>query len=335
MNIMHIFYKADNPQWPLTGPTKLHIYQWHNTVVFQHIVYVNLLPQQDWRTHMVNSEKILDPIKSDYFVWYDTAPTDIPIYHYHNAYEIFFFIRGNVHFCVEEYRFNLEPGNILLIQPWENHRVESYGNSLYERFAVNISYHVLEQLSTAHTNLSDRLFNRPFGKPNIIATGEEECRELASIMHKLHGVYSNDRYGKDVLCNAYMAQALVLMNSCIQKRDVLKLPNTMPDLVEKTLNFINKNLPDYITLEELSKELYHNGIYISRRFKEITGLTIKDYILRKRISLSQHYLTKGYSVADSALKAGFSDPSNFTRTFTKYVGITPKKYQKRDEKITQ
>lgn len=106
------------------------------------------------------------------------------------------------------------------------------------------------------------------------------------------------------MCSSYIAQALVLINTCMLKRDALKLPNTMPELVEKTLNYINNHLPDYITLDELSKELYHNGIYISRRFKEITGLTIKEYTLRKRISLAQHYLIKGYSVADSAQKRG-------------------------------
>ena len=232
---------------------------------------------------------------------------------------------------MEESRFDLTPGNILLIQPWENHRVESYGGTYYERFAVNVSYNILDKLSTPKTNLTDRLFNRPFGRPNIIATNEEELKKLSEIMHNLHKEYKGNEYGKDIMCSSYIAQALVLINTCMLKRDALKLPNTMPELVEKTLNYINNHLPDYITLDELSKELYHNGIYISRRFKEITGLTIKEYTLRKRISLAQHYLIKGYSVADSAQKAGFDDPSNFTRTFTKYIGITPKKYQKRAE----
>lgn len=125
--------------------------------------------------------KNLDPITSDYFVWYATTPTDIPIYHYHNAYEIFFFIKGHVHVCVEESRFDLTPGNILLIQPWENHRVESYGGTYYERFAVNVSYNILDKLSTPKTNLTDRLFNRPFGRPNIIATNEEELNNYLKL----------------------------------------------------------------------------------------------------------------------------------------------------------
>lgn len=268
------------------------------------------------------------PISYDLFV-----PRPIPHktrqeYHTHNVYEIFFFLQGKVRFYVEYSCFKLNPGNIVLIGPQESHRVELEEDTVYERFAVNVSHKFIQNCATVQTDLLDRLFNRPFGRPHILETNEKQRAELKAVFGRLLAGYYQDDFGKDVLCSAYMMEILVRLNRLILDQGNITLPNTMPELVKQTLRYISDHLPNYITLEELSKELYHNSTYISRKFKAVTGFSIQEYILRKRLYLAQSYLLKGYSVGDSAMKAGFGDHSNFTRTFTKYVGCTPKKYQK-------
>lgn len=272
--------------------------------------------------------KVNAPISSDLFISNAMGLNVTPEYHTHNVYEIYFFIEGDVNYYVEHNCFRLKAGNILLMLPQENHRVELIDKTVYKRYSINISHRFLEMNSTPHTNLSDRLFNRPFGKPYVLFTNPEQRAKLITLFHKTQEIYHSDLFGRDVLCTSYMIQILVALNELRIEQGDMTLPNTMPVLVEQILGHINDNLPNYITLEQLSKELYHNSTYISRRFKEVTGFSIQEYILRKRIYLAQSYLQKGYSVGDSAIKAGFGDHSNFTRTFSKYVGCTPKKYQK-------
>ena len=277
-------------------------------------------------------QRVYAPISSDLYIS-DSRSLNRTEYHTHNIYEIYFFLKGEVKFYVEYNCFHLKPGNIIFIHPQESHRAELTDETVYTRFVINMSHKFLETHSTPQTNLMDRLFNRSFGKPNILATNEEQRNELIPLFQKIWDVYHSEVFGRDVLCSSYVEQVLVALNTIMIKQGEIDIPNTMPDLVKQTLQYINEHLPNYITLEELSGVLYHNGTYISRRFKEVTGFSIQEYILRKRIYLAQSYLMKGYSVSDSAIKAGFGNHSNFTRTFSKYIGCTPKMYQKNLENL--
>ena len=55
-------------------------------------------------------------------------------------------------------------------------------------------------------------------------------------------------------------------------------------------------------------------------------MTINKYVTAKRIAHSKEYLAQGYSVTETCEKCGFNDYSNFLKSFTKAVGITPGNY---------
>ncbi|WP_341282735.1 AraC family transcriptional regulator [Paenibacillus sp. FSL H8-0537] len=102
----------------------------------------------------------------------------------------------------------------------------------------------------------------------------------------------------------------------------------MPELVRNTMNYIEVNLARELTLEHLSEVLCMNSTYISRQFKKHTGLTIRAYILSRRIELSKYYLTEGMSITEACYQSGFGDYANFIRSFTKVNGISPGKFIK-------
>lgn len=101
----------------------------------------------------------------------------------------------------------------------------------------------------------------------------------------------------------------------------------MPRLVSGTIAYIEQHLTEEITLDILAEHFHHNGTYMSRCFKNITGISLHQYIIRKRISLAKKYLNEGCSPIDACYLSGFNDYSNFSRTFTKHVGESPKKFQ--------
>ena len=64
-------------------------------------------------------------------------------------------------------------------------------------------------------------------------------------------------------------------------------------------------------------------------FKQKTGYSVKQYLLRRRLGEAQIRLASTQdSVQRIAEESGFEDASYFSRIFLKYVGLTPSEYRK-------
>ncbi len=68
--------------------------------------------------------------------------------------------------------------------------------------------------------------------------------------------------------------------------------------------------------------------YLSQLFKKTTGLTVTEYIMKKRLSSAKQLLDRDVSISDTAYALGFCSESYFISCFKKKYGITPKEYVK-------
>ena len=74
----------------------------------------------------------------------------------------------------------------------------------------------------------------------------------------------------------------------------------------------------------LAASFFLSESYICRIFKQATGTTINQYITAKRISRAKILLAEGRTVTEACSLCGFGDYSNFLKSFTRAVGISPK-----------
>ena len=95
------------------------------------------------------------------------------------------------------------------------------------------------------------------------------------------------------------------------------------------LFYIDAHIQDTLTIEQLAGHVHHNGVYLNRRFKQITGLTLNQYILAKKISRAQSCLQEGLTAGEACEQAGFHDYATFYRAFCREMGVSPKQYQQR------
>ncbi|MGZ7441244.1 helix-turn-helix domain-containing protein [Paenibacillus sp. TH7-28] len=269
-----------------------------------------------------------DPIKKDYLYLHRTTTYNLgTFYHRHEAYELYLFLRGNVNFYIENSCYHLEPGDLIVIHPEEMHRSFSLDESEYERITINLQKSYLHQLSTPATHLSECFDYRPKGKGNIFHLNETRLKQFLQLAGNLEEVLVSDAYGSDILANSYIAQLLVLANSVFQNASFTST-DIMPELVRKTMEYIESHLSQNISLDHLTAEFYLSSTYISRQFKKHTGLTLRSYILDRRIALAKSYLCEGLSITEACYQSGFSDYANFIRSFTKIAGISPGKFVK-------
>jgi AraC family transcriptional regulator len=93
---------------------------------------------------------------------------------------------------------------------------------------------------------------------------------------------------------------------------------------------IDRNLDGPLSLQELSALAGLSVFHFARTFKERTGLSPHQYVLRRRVERAKELLLDSRaSLAEIALRCGFSHQSHFTRAFHQLSGITPTRWRER------
>ncbi len=104
-------------------------------------------------------------------------------------------------------------------------------------------------------------------------------------------------------------------------------------VMDRILNYINKNINDEITLQTISEKFIINPSYLSRVFKATTGQGFVQYVTSIKIEKAKELLkNNGMDIADIALGLGFSDQQYFNRVFKKTTGHTPNEVRNMSKK---
>lgn len=98
---------------------------------------------------------------------------------------------------------------------------------------------------------------------------------------------------------------------------------------ESVIRYLEEHYQQKIQLDEIANELYISKYHLSHAFKQVTGVTIVDYLSAVRMRHARYMLaTKNIRVAEVAERAGFQSLSHFNRTFRSQTGMTPLQYRK-------
>ncbi len=246
-------------------------------------------------------------------------------YHMHDSFELFLFLQGNVDYYIDRHRYHLKRGNLLLINSSEIHRVKILDGMPYERIATHFYPELAQRFSTPSSDLLACFENRGSGEDNLIYLDNARLEQYLSLADRLHTALAGRRFGHDVLANTCLAQMLVLVNTCFYSLSY-QANNTMPHLSGQIMAYINEHLCRPLTIQELADQVHLDPSYLSRRFKEQAGCSIREYIILKRIALAKELLRQGKTVTEVCQNSGFYDYANFIRTFKKYAGLPPGQY---------
>lgn len=92
---------------------------------------------------------------------------------------------------------------------------------------------------------------------------------------------------------------------------------------------IKQRNDEAVTLKTLSNRLGYSEYYISRKFREISGMQFRDYLRYRRLAFAlKEVRDTDASLLDIALDYGFSSHEAFTRAFKDAYGVTPSTYRR-------
>ena len=112
------------------------------------------------------------------------------------------------------------------------------------------------------------------------------------------------------------------------------LPHPKGQLLSRQLKEVIEYIHAYLDLElsltELATQLNLSTFHFARLFKKSLGLSPHKYVLQNRVERAKKLITVASHIplSDIALQAGFYDQTHFSKTFKKYVGVSPKTFSK-------
>lgn len=107
------------------------------------------------------------------------------------------------------------------------------------------------------------------------------------------------------------------------------IPEWINTLIQKTasLEYCLK------TASEIAKDIGYAPEHVSREFHKYTGMTLKDFLTRKKMEYAANVLTaNNVKIIDLALMLGYHNASNFSKNFYKIFKLTPVRYRNRSYK---
>lgn len=98
--------------------------------------------------------------------------------------------------------------------------------------------------------------------------------------------------------------------------------------VERMIKFVEDNINNNPTLEQMASYVGYSEYYCSSKFHEFTGVTFKEYVLKRKLTLAaKSLLETDEKILDVALEYGFSSNESFSRAFLKEYGYSPKNFR--------
>ena len=248
--------------------------------------------------------------------------------HLHNYYEFCFFLEGDIEMEVENETYSILTGDIMLIPPHLSHRsiIKSYDKP-YRRFVFWISQEYCNHLLQASPDYAYIMQYTETEKSYVFHTDQMQFHSIQFKFLRILEEMHSEKFGRDTQISICISDLLLTLNRLVYEQKVPKRKNSEHLLYQQLTEYI-ENYPDEdLSLDVLAKKFFVSKYHIAHVFKDNIGMSIHQYITKKRLNLCQEAISGGMSITDAYQKFGFGDYSSFYRAFKKEYGISPKDYR--------
>ena len=236
--------------------------------------------------------------------------------HSHNMYEILYFVSGDATHIIEDRKYKLKRGDLLLIRPSKYHFIQIDSECDYERYDILFND---QTIGLDSLKLLDSL-------PELINL--QEYGMATDIIRKTDFYFSNFS-GEDFekILTSLLNELFYLL-SVTPTTEMTDAPKVTSQTISQALAYINDNLTTLESVEEVAKSCFVSESYLFRLFKNELKQTPAKYINTKRLLLAERLINEGNKPTCVYEVCGFSDYTTFYRNYRSFFGHAPseKKY---------
>ncbi|MCR5214290.1 MAG: AraC family transcriptional regulator [Eubacterium sp.] len=242
--------------------------------------------------------------------------------HFHNYYELYYVKQGNCTLHIDSLILNMKAGNMIIIPPNLNHFV--IYNTQCTR--VNIYFN--------HMDIYDN------GKP-FISTFEERFLQTQAVHIPSTYVSTVNKTITEMLAEDKLDDTSTKTMMQLKFRELLIYINRFGLILSDQSNdisdpailsivkYISANYNQPLTLEYISEMAGLSPSYFSKKFHQVTGAGLKEFIIDTRLRhAATELLSTDHNITEVAFNTGFSDSNYFKDAFKKKYKLSPREYRK-------
>ena len=254
--------------------------------------------------------------------------------HTHDFIEIVYILSGSLIQNVDGTSYAMKHGDMLFLNYGCNHSF--YSEQDFSYINICFSPETIERAIVTPQNafslLSLTAFHeiRSSADSGTISFWGQERQEIEDILLSMLREYKAKETSWDSVMEHYLG---ILLAKMLRKTETSLLDSEKEQLWQDLSEYIETNLCTQLSLSALAAKCFYNPSYFSRIFKERFGMTLMEYIHRKRLELAMQLLTESdLSIDEISLQVGYSDRRSLSHSFSKYMNTTPSEYRRQYRK---
>lgn len=243
-------------------------------------------------------------------------------FHWHENFELLFLISGETEIFVEEERYLLQSGDLILINTNRRHSYQGSSDLVMARFLISYNK-VRELLGMDHVlfwcnSSSDR--NEAYGQLRRIISG---ILNQSLNRERKNQLYLNSLYYQMVHIlseNFVLAPSHELYREKEEKKD---------DRIREIFSYIRNHYRQNLSLEDIAEHLCISSNYVSKYIKQKCGINFVELINSVRLAHAvEDMMYSEDSIMKIALENGFASVSAFNKVFKEAYDKTPSEFRK-------
>lgn len=244
--------------------------------------------------------------------------------HTHDFIEMVYIYDGKGVHKIDDEVYEVGKGSVLVIDSGRVHSFTCHGEMVMINILISPSFASCS--SEASATFADVIRTLGFDQSNLSTFYQLSTFDIISaerICDSMRDEVKNRDFGyKDILSSYLRVLISLMLRGRAQRNEKKKLPS-------EVIEYIDANLYKSVTIEEIASANFYNPAYLSRRFKECYGMSIKDYIDEKRINKAISLLLEtSMSIAEIAAQVGYTNKNRFYKVFEYITGKCPAEVRK-------
>ncbi|AMB99078.1 hypothetical protein AWM75_03260 [Aerococcus urinaehominis] len=253
-------------------------------------------------------------------------------FHSHSQLEIYQLVAGNVYYQVGDHFYDLQAGDILLIDGMRLHKAfVSPDSKQYRRSMIHFdSGFIAPVLASLGAEDLLGLFTNSTGYLYRISDQAAAGRIGQTISELVQLVDRKDSNQHRQLIQVKLVSLLLEIDLAADESLIGR--ETSDDRIRKVedvTRFITRHYQESLTLDDIARGVNISRSYLPHLFKEVTGTTVMSFLMSYRLTQArfQLFMNRELPIQDIAKQCGFESPAHFSRFFKQKMQMTPKQFR--------